>query len=109
MNMALMEMVRSVLDGVGIKHKLWPKIVSTTCYLINQSPTSTLVDKTPRDACIGKKPFLEHLRVFCCDDYVHVLEEKKRKLDNEIEKYMFIGYKDGVRRLQTLESNNKDD
>jgi hypothetical protein len=70
--------------------------VGTTCYLINQSPSSELDDKNPHEVWSGKKPSLHHLRVFGCDAYVHVPKENWSKLDKKAEKCIFIGYKDGV-------------
>jgi hypothetical protein len=84
-------------NGVGIEQKFLEEVVDIACYLINQSPTSTLVDKTPHEAWIVKKPSLVHLKFFGCDAYVHVLKEKRSKLDNKAEKCIFIGYKDGVK------------
>ena len=93
MNKTLMEKARSMLSGVELGHEFWAEAMGTTCYLVNQSPSSTLDDKTPHEVWIGKKPFLTHLRVFGCDAYVHVPKDNKSKLDKNIEKCIFIGYK----------------
>ena len=61
--------------------------------LVNRSPTSTFVDKTPQEVCTGNKPSIKHLKVFGCDAYVHVPNEKSSKLDNKYQKCIFIGYK----------------
>jgi hypothetical protein len=71
--------------------------VDTACYLVNRSPSQTLVDKTLHEAWIGKKPSLKHLRFFGCDAYVHVPKENESKLDNKVEKCIFIGYKNGIK------------
>jgi hypothetical protein len=71
--------------------------VGTTCYLVNQSHSSTLDDKTPQEVWTGKKLSLQHLRVFGCDAYVHVPKENRSKMDKKAEKCIFIGYKDGVK------------
>jgi hypothetical protein len=55
--------------------------VGTACYSVNQSPSSTLDDKTPHEVWTGKKPSLTHVRVFGCDAYVHVLKENMDKPD----------------------------
>jgi hypothetical protein len=57
--------------------------VGTTCYLVNRSPSSTLDDKNPHEVWTGKKTFLEHLRVFGCDAYVHVPKENRSKMDKK--------------------------
>jgi hypothetical protein len=71
--------------------------VGIACYLVNRSPSSALVDKTPHEAWTGKKPSLEHLKVFGCDAYVHVPKENRSKLDNNAKKCILIGYKDGIK------------
>jgi hypothetical protein len=97
MNKTLMEKSRTMLNGVGLGQEFWAKAVGTTCYLVNRSPSSTLADKTPHEVWSGKKPSLQHLRVFGCDSYVHVPKENRSKLDKKLEKCIFIGYKDGVK------------
>jgi hypothetical protein len=56
-----------------------------------------LVEKTLHEVWTGKKPSLEHLRVFGCDSYVHVPKENRSKMDNKVEKCIFIGYKYGMK------------
>jgi len=92
-----MEKERSMLSSAGLGQEFWAEAVSTTCYLVNRSPSSALDDTTPHEVWSGKKPSLQHLRVFGCDAYVHVPKEKRSKLDNKAEKCIFIGYKDGVK------------
>ena len=93
----MMEMERSILSGVGLGQEFWVEVVEIAYYLLNRSPSSMLEDKTPQEAWIGKKPSPSHLRVFGCDAYVHVPEEKITKLDSKSEKCIFIGYKDGLK------------
>jgi hypothetical protein len=97
MNRTLMEKSRSMLSGARLGQEFWAEAVGTSCYLVNRSPSSTLDDKTPHEVWSGKKPSLQHLRVFGCDAYVHVPKENRSKLDKKAEKCIFIGYKDGVK------------
>ena len=50
MNTTLMEKARSMLSGVGLEQKFWAEAVATACYLLNRSPTSSLVDTMPMEA-----------------------------------------------------------
>ena len=86
-----------MLSGVGLAHELWAVVFDITCYLINQSPRLELVNNTPHELWYGQKPFVAHLRVFGCDAFVHVPKEKKRNLNNKVEKCIFIGCKGGVK------------
>eukprot|EP00253_Pinus_taeda_P003652 PITA_03652 len=88
---------RSTLSGVGLGKELWVEVVEITCYLVNKSPSSVLEDKTPQEVWTGKKSSFSHLRIFGCDAYVHVTNEKCTKLDSKSEKCIFIGYKDGLK------------
>jgi hypothetical protein len=96
MNMTLMEKERCMLSGAKLGQEFW-KVVGTTCYLVNKSPSSVLDDKTPQEVWIYKEPSLTHLKVFGCDAYVHVPKENMSKLDKKVEKCIFIGYKDGLK------------
>jgi hypothetical protein len=97
MNKTLMEKARSMLNGVELGQEFWAKAVGIACYLVNRSPSSVLDDKTPHKVWTSQTPSLEHLRVFGCDAFVHVPKENRSKLDNKVEKCIFMGYKDGVK------------
>jgi hypothetical protein len=91
MNRTLMEKTRSMLSGSGLGQEFWAEAVSTAYYLANRSPSLALDDKTPHKVWSGKKPSLQHIRVFGCDAYVHVPKENRSKLDKKAEKCIFIG------------------
>lgn len=97
MNTTPMENVRSILNDARLAQDFWEEVVDTIYYLVNRSPISSLVDKTPHQAWFGKKPSLEHIQVFGCDSFVHVPKEKRSKLDSKEKKSIFIDYKDGVK------------
>ena len=48
--------------------------------------------ETPYQRWYGKKPNLQHIRVFGCMVYTHVPEGKRKKLDDKTQKFRFIGY-----------------
>ena len=91
---------RSMLNGTRLGQGFWAKAVSTACYLVNRSPSSALDDKNPHEVWSRKKPSLQHLRVFGCDDYVYLPKENRSKLDNKAERCIFICYKDCVKRYE---------
>jgi hypothetical protein len=93
----LMEKERFMLSCVGLGKELWEDEMGIACYLVNRSPSSVLDDKTPQEIWTGKKPSITHLKVFGCDAYVHVPKENKSKLYKDVEKCIFIGYKDGLK------------
>jgi transposase InsO family protein len=61
MNGTLMEKSDSMLNGAELGQELWEEAMGTACYLVNRSPSSTLVEKPPHEVWTSKKPSLEHL------------------------------------------------
>jgi hypothetical protein len=59
---------------------------------MNQTPTAIVHGMRLEEKFTGKKPNVSHFRVFGCIAYVHVLDEKRSKLDPKDEKCIFIGY-----------------
>ena len=92
MNRTLVETVRAMLADSRLPHRFWAEALSTTAYLINRSPTKTLDGKTPFQAWYGKKPNVNHLRVFGCSAYVHVPKDERKKLDPKAKKCTLLGY-----------------
>ncbi|GLJ22727.1 hypothetical protein SUGI_0428190 [Cryptomeria japonica] len=86
-----------MLISASLEQNFWAAAVATTCYMLNRSPTSTLVDKTPMEAWSRKKPSLRHIHVFGLEAYAHVPKVSRSKLDNKAVKCIFIGYGIGVK------------
>lgn len=91
-NRTIVESARSMLHKSCAPKYLWAEAVNTAIYILNRVPTSQAPGKTPYEMWCGQKPTLDHLKVFGCDAYAHVPDEKRRKLDTKSEKYMFVGY-----------------
>jgi hypothetical protein len=97
MNITLMDKARSILNGARLAQELWEEAVDTAKYLVNMSPSSVLVEMTPHEVWSGKNPSVSHLKVFGCDAFVHVPNEKRIKLEKKAVKCIFILYKEGMK------------
>jgi hypothetical protein len=53
---------------------------------------SALGFKTPEEMFSGKKPEVSHLKIFGFPLFVHILKEKRTKLDPSRKKGIFVGY-----------------
>ena len=88
-----MESARSMLSHAHLSNRFWAEAVATAAYLRNRSATTALDDRmTPYEKWHGRKPNLEHLRVFGCVAYAHVPDCNRRKLDDKAEKLRFVCY-----------------
>ncbi|KAK2456950.1 putative mitochondrial protein [Trifolium repens] len=91
-NRTILEMARSMLKSKKLPKELWAEAVACAVYLSNRSPTRSVLGKTPQEAWSGRKPGISHIRVFGSIAHAHVPDEKRSKLDDKSEKYIFIGY-----------------
>jgi hypothetical protein len=81
-----------MLNEKNLLNYFWVEVVATAIYIMNRTPTATIHGMTPEEKFTGKKPDVSHLIVFSCITYVHVLDEKRSKLDPKVKKCIFIGY-----------------
>ena len=87
-NWALMESAKSMISYVHLPNRFWAEAVATASYLRNHSVTTALEDgKTPYENWYGRKPNLEHLRVFGCTAYAHVPGCNGKKLDAKVRNF----------------------
>jgi hypothetical protein len=81
-----------MLNEKNLPNYFWAEAVAIIVYIMNRTPTVAVHGMTPKEKFIGKKLHVSHLRVFSCITYVHVLDEKRSKLDSKAEKCIFIRY-----------------
>ena len=91
LNQTLVEMARSMLLDSKLPKKFWGEAISTAVYLKNRTPVKAL-NKTPFEVWHGKKPKVNHLRVFGSDAYAHVPRDKRAKFNTKTRKCIMVGY-----------------
>ena len=91
-NRTFVEMARSMMKEKSLLTEYWEEGVEIIVYFINRCPTKIVHYKIPLEACSRNKWIVEHLSVFRCVAYVHVLKEQRKKLNEKGVKCIFIGY-----------------
>jgi hypothetical protein len=88
-----------MLNEKNLPNYFWAKVVVTAVYIMNRTPTAAIHGMTLEEKFTGKiQKFtgkildVSHLKVFGCIACVHVLDEKRSKLDPKADKCIFIGY-----------------
>jgi hypothetical protein len=71
---------------------LWVEACNATVYIQNWCPHRILEDKTPEEAFTTVKTEVSHLHIFGCPIYIHVLVEKRTKLERSSRKGLFVCY-----------------
>ena len=69
----------------------------TTAAMLKNLVPGKNQDKCPAELFTGKKPAVGHLRVWGCRAFVHVPDEKRKKLDAKSVECMFVGYDAGCK------------
>ena len=54
--------------------------------MLNRSPFCVVHNMTPEEAWSGQQPDVQHLRVFGCIAVAHVMDQKRTKLDDKVNK-----------------------
>ena len=100
-----MSCVRSMLKEKNLRLELWAEIVNTCVYVLNRSYTKSLKGETPYEKWCGRKPSVDHLRVF--GSVVHVKTTRKiSKLEDRSTVMILIGYERGRKAYRCLDPMN---
>ena len=104
-NRTIMSFVKSMLKEKRLPIELWAEAVNTCVYVLNQSFTKILLDSTPYEKRSGRKPSIDHLRVF--GSVVHVKTAKKvSKLEDKSSVMILIGHELGTKAYRCLDPKN---
>ena len=106
-NRTLLEMTRSILKAMDVPNYLWGEAVRHATYLINRIPTRTLLLQTPYESYRGKKPCIEHIRVFGCVGHVKVDKPHLRKLDDRSRPLVHLGIEPGSKAYRLLDPSTR--
>jgi hypothetical protein len=91
-NRTIMEAVKTMIHDQDLPMHLWAKAARTTMYVHNRLSHNALGFKTPKEVFSGKKPEVSYLKIFGCLVFVHILKEKRTKMDPSGKKRIFVGY-----------------
>ncbi len=84
--------VRAILFDSKLARYLWSELLHIKVYQKNRSPTSRLKGTTSYEAWTGEQLYLGHMRIIRCVAWIHILKEKRKKLDERSKKCYLVGY-----------------
>lgn len=108
MNRTVVEKARCLLFDANLEKKFWAEAVNSAVYLRNRSNAAGLRDKTPFEVWTGKKPNVNHLRIFGSTAMVHIPKPKRTKWDKKATKMILVGFNENTKgyRLYNPENNS---
>ena len=86
------EAAKAMLCDLDLPLSLWVEATCIVVYIQNKIPHAILGEKTPEEVFTGKKPAVDHMRIFGTHVYIHVPKEKRSKLEPSEKKGTFVGY-----------------
>lgn len=106
-NKTLLEMTRSILKHMNVPNYLWGEAIRHATYIINRVSTRVLKSQMPYEALKGRKPNVDHMRVFGCLAYAKVDSHLLRKLDDRTRILVHLGTEPGSKAYRLFDPNTR--
>ena len=100
-------MVRSLLARRRMLKSFWSKVMNWSIHILNKSLIIVVQNMTLEEAWSGRKPIVDHFRIFGCIAYAHVSDEKMMKLDNKGDKCVFLSVSEVSKAYKLFNSLTK--
>ncbi|PKU81159.1 Retrovirus-related Pol polyprotein from transposon TNT 1-94 [Dendrobium catenatum] len=101
----IIETARTLLITASMPNVYWPEAVTTSVYLINRLPSSTIANSTPIELMYNRKPVYRELKVFGCKCYPLSPPQIRNKLMPTAQPCVFLGYSDVFKGYRCLNLN----
>jgi hypothetical protein len=94
---------KSMLKAKGLPGWFWGEVVNAAVYVLKRCSTKSVDGMTPFEAWHGRKPMVDHLRMFGCILYVWNTTAHLRKLEDRGHKMIFVGYESGSKAYRAYD------
>ena len=101
-------MANCMIQSKGLSLQYWAKAINCANYIVNRTPTKVLQGITLEEAWSKIKPDVSHFRVFGCEAWAHIPDEKQKALQPKSEKCIFAGYSEDVKGYRLLRPHSHD-
>jgi hypothetical protein len=90
-NKTLITLARAMLDDYDTLERFWAEAINTACHAINRIYLHRLLEKTPYQLIVRRKPNISYFWVFGCKCFIY---KKKRlgKFESKCDEGFFLGY-----------------
>ena len=85
----------------------WTEAVKTAVYILNRSPTKSVIEATPYEKWRGRTPNVEHFRVFGSLAYARNTTPNLTKLQDRSVPRIFVGYEVGSKAYRLYDPKAK--
>ncbi|GKF68106.1 zinc finger, CCHC-type containing protein, partial [Tanacetum coccineum] len=106
-NRTILSTTRCMMKATGMPQNFWAEAVRHAILLLNCTPTKSLEDVTPYEALKGRKPNLQHIRIFGCIAYAKVPSQHLTKLDDRSIQMVYLGSEPGSKAYRLFDPITK--
>jgi hypothetical protein len=89
-NKTLITLARAMLDDYGTPERFWAEAINMVCHAINRFYLHQLLEKTPYELLVGRKPNISYFRVFGCKCFIY--KKILDKFESICDEGFFLGY-----------------
>lgn len=102
-NRTILEVTRSLLKTMNVPEYLWGEAVRHAVYLLNRIPTKGVKDMTPYEGWRGRKPSLQHVKVFGCVAHTKIPTCQTTKLSDRSVPLVYLGVEPGSKAYRVFD------
>ena len=102
----LKDTARAMLQRYEMPEYLWAEAIATSVYVHNRVLDKQSPEITAYERVFGKKPSLDHLRVFGCTAYAQVPKEKRKVWQPKAERLILIGYDSASQKYRLYDESS---
>ena len=97
-----------MIQSKRLSLQYWAEAINCANYIVNRTPTKVLQGITSEEEWSKIKPDVSHFRVFGCEAWAHIPDEKWKALQPKSEKCIFVGYSEDVKVYRLLQPHSHD-
>lgn len=101
-NRTIVEAARTMLYAKGLCKQLWAEAINTAVFVLNRTGPTANKNETPFELWHKKSIDVSILKVFGCDVYAHIPDQKRKKLDAKSKKGIFVGYSETTKGFKVF-------
>ena len=100
-------MARCMLYSKGLHKRFWDEAICCENFILNRVPHRAVLHVTPEEKWNGRKPDIRNFKAFGSECWVHISDEKRKKLDPKSHKCIFIGYSEDSKAYRLFDPSNQ--
>jgi len=100
-------MARCMLYSKGLHKRFWAEAIRCANFILNRVSNRAVLHVTPEEKWNGRKPDISNFKVFDSECWVHISDEKRKKLDPKAHKCIFIGYSEDSKAYRLFDPSTQ--